>query len=244
MLNSLWHTVFFDPVYNGLIFFIDIIPGGDVGIAIICITILVKVLLLPLSVKAVRTQKIMKEIEPRLKELKEKHKDNREAQARAMMDIYKEVGLNPFSSIILLFIQIPFIIAIYLSVYKGGGVVLPEINTALLYSFIPNPSPELVSMMFLGVVDMGGKSIFLALLASVTQYIQTHLTLPSPEPRKEGSEPNFKEDFARNMHFQMKYGMPVIIFFAAYFISAAIALYFVVSNLVGIAQEFYVRRHR
>ena len=67
MFNYIWHTFFFDPVYNGLVFFIDVIPGGDVGLAIIATVIVVKTILLPLSIKAAKTQRVMREIEPKLK---------------------------------------------------------------------------------------------------------------------------------------------------------------------------------
>ncbi|MEZ4194901.1 MAG: YidC/Oxa1 family membrane protein insertase [Candidatus Paceibacterota bacterium] len=242
MFSYIWHTFFFDPVYNGLVFFIDVIPGGDVGLAIIATVILVKMILLPLSIKAAKTQKVMREIEPKLKELKEKYKDNREEQARQMMVIYKEAGMNPFASIFLLFLQIPIIIALYFSVYSGGGIALPEINTEILYSFIA--SPVTVTMNFLGIIDITGKSMILALLAGVTQFYQIKLSMPALPPKVEGAEPSLKDDFMRNMQLQMRYVMPIIIVFAAYAISAAIALYFFVSNLVAIGQEFYVRKHR
>lgn len=242
MWSTIWHTIFFDPIYNGLVFFIDVVPGGDVGIAIILITIIVKVLLLPLSIKVARTQKIQRELEPKLKEIKEKFKNKREELARATMDVYKEAGLNPFASILLAFIQLPIIIALYLSVYRGGGIPLPEINTDLLYTFIP--TPETVNMLFVDLIDMAGKSLPLAFLAGITQYVHSHISLPKPEPRKSDAEPNLKEDFARSMQAQMRYVMPLLIFFVAYTISAAIALYFTVSNLVAIAQEFVVRKHR
>jgi len=237
MFSYIWHTIFFDPVYNGLVFFIDVIPHGDVGLAIIATVILVKVLLLPLSIKAVKTQKIMKELEPKLKELKEKFKDKREEQAKAMMLLYKDAGMNPFASILLLFIQIPFIIAIYLSVSKGGGIPLPGINTDILYSFIPNPA--IVSMEFLGELDITQKSLMLALLAGATQFFSTRLSMSATplKVKEPEAKPNLKDDFARNMQFQMKYVMPVFIIFIAYSFSATIALYFVVSNLVQIAQE-------
>ncbi len=242
MFSYIWHSFFFDPVYNGLVFFIDVVPGGDVGIAIILITVLVKVLLLPLSLKAARTQRLMRELEPKLKEIKEKFKDKREEQARAMMDLYKEAGLNPFASILLIFIQIPIIIALYLAVYRGGGVPLPDINVDLLYAFIP--SPETVNMMFVGLIDMAGKSLPLALLAGATQFVHAQLSFPKPEPKKEGAEASFKDDFARSMQMQMRYVMPLIITVVAYTISAAIGLYFVVSNLVAIAQEVLVKKEK
>jgi YidC/Oxa1 family membrane protein insertase len=242
MFSYIWHTFFFDPMYNGLIFFIDIIPGGDVGLAIIAMVVIVKTILLPLSIKAAKTQKIMREIEPKLKELKEKYKDNREEQARAMMVVYKEAGMNPFASIFLLLLQIPIIIALYYSVYSGGGIALPAVNTSILYSFVADPL--VVSMNFLGMIDITSKSLWLAALAGITQFFQIKLSMPELPPRDPNAAPDLKEDFMRNMQLQMRYVMPVIIFFAAYFISAAIALYFFVSNLVAIAQEYYVRKHR
>jgi YidC/Oxa1 family membrane protein insertase len=242
MFNYIWHTFFFDPVYNGLVFFIDVIPGGDVGLAIIATVIVVKTILLPLSIKAAKTQRIMREIEPKLKELKEKFKDKREEQAQAMMQIYRDGGINPFASIFLMFLQIPIIIALYFSVYSGGGVALPAINTDILYAFIA--APEFVNMNFMGIVDITGRSLVLALLAGVTQYFQVTLAMPALPPRDPKAAPSFKDDFARNMQLQMRYVMPVVIFFVAFAASAAIALYFFVSNTVAILQEFHVRKHR
>lgn len=242
MFNYIWHTFFFDPVYNGLVFFIDVIPGGDVGLAIIATVIVVKTILLPLSIKAAKTQKIMREIEPKLKEIKEKFKDKREEQAQEMMKIYREGGINPFASIFLMLLQIPIIIALYFSVYTGGGIALPAINVDILYGFIP--VPDFVNMNFIGIVDITAKSLILALLAAVTQYFQVTLAMPKLAPRDPNAVPNFKDDFARNMQLQMRYVMPVVIFFAAYALSASIALYFFVSNVVAILQEIYIRKHR
>ena len=180
MFSYIWHTFFFDPVYNGLVFFIDIVPGGDVGLAIIATVVVVKTILLPLSIKAAKTQRIMREIEPKLREIKETHKDNREAQALAMMTIYREAGMNPFASLFLIFLQIPIIIALYFAVYSGGGIKLPDINVDLLYAFINNPS--VVNMNFLGMIDITGKSVFLAFLAGVTQYYQVKVSLPEMPP--------------------------------------------------------------
>lgn len=242
MFSSIWHTFFFDPVYNSLVFFIDVIPGGDVGLAIIATVLVVKTILLPISIKAAKTQRIMKEIDPKLRETKEKYKDDKQKQAQAMMEVYREAGMNPFASIFLVFLQIPIIIALYFSVYSGGGIALPEINTALLYSFIAAPVD--ITMNFLGWFDITERSIWLALGAGVTQFIHVNVSMPKLPPKEEGAEPNLKDDFMRNMQVQMKYVMPVLITVVAYSISAAIALYFVVSNLVTIAQEFYVKRHR
>ena len=242
MFSSIWHNLFFDPVYNTLVFFIDVIPRGDVGLAIIATVLVVKTILLPISIKAVKTQKVMREIEPKLKELREKHKNDRQAQSQAMMAVYQEAGMNPLASIFLIFLQIPIVIAVYFSVYKGGGVPLPNINIDILYSFVSEP--VLVTMNFLSVIDISEKSILLALAAGVTQFIHVNLTMPKLPPKEEGVEPNLKDDFMRNMQTQMRFVMPVLITIVAYTISAAIALYFLVSNLTMIAQEYFVKKHR
>lgn len=242
MFSTIWHTLFFDPVYNSLVFFIDILPKGDVGMAIIATVLLVKTILLPISIKAVKTQKVMRDIEPKLREIKEKHKDDRQQQAQAMMEVYRDAGMNPFASILLVLIQIPIIIALYFSVYSGGGVALPEINLDLLYAFVSAPAE--VTMNFLGLIDMAGRSWLLAIGAGITQYFHVTLTMPKLPPKEPGAEPNMRDDFMRNMQTQMKYVMPVLITFAAYYISAAIALYFLVSNLVTIMQEIFIRKHR
>lgn len=241
MWNWIWHTFFFDPVYNILVFFVDVFPGGDVGLAIMSTVVVVKLVILPLSIKVTKMQAIMRELEPKMKELKETITDKQE-QARAMMQLYKDANINPLLSIVILFIQFPIIIAIYLSVVSGGGVALPEINTALLYSFIP--APETVSMFMLGVFDITQKSLPLALLAGVTQFLHVHLSMPALAPKEAGSAPSFKDEFTRSMHVQMRYVMPIIIVFVAYAFSAAIALYFTVSNIMAIGTELVVKKHR
>ncbi len=230
----LFNTLIYDPLYNGLVFFIDVVPGGDVGVAVILLTLLVKFILFPLSKKAIKTQIAMKAIEPELKKLKETIKDKQE-QAKAMMELYRKNGMNPFSSILLLFIQLPVIFGLYWVFFRGG---LPEINLDIIYAIIPEPT--VVNMQFLGLVDMAGKSAILAGLAGVTQFIQARLSLPPAAPRKDGD--GFKEDLARSFNIQMRYVLPVIVAVVAYVISAAVALYWLTSNIFTIGQELLVRR--
>jgi YidC/Oxa1 family membrane protein insertase len=243
MFSYIWHTFFFDPIYNLLTFFVDVFPNGDLGLAIIATVIVIKVILYPLSIKAIKTQKIMREIEPKLKQIKIDHKDNREAQSRAMLELYREAGLNPFASIAVLFIQIPVIFALGIIAVSGSaGIKLPQFNPEILYSFVP--MPDTVSMLFLGQFDIAAQSLLLALLAGATQFVSVSLSLPKLAPKEAGAEPDMKADFMRNMQLQMKYVMPVMMVFIAYAFSAAIALYFVVSNIAQIIQELLVRKHR
>lgn len=234
-MASFFHSVVFEPIYNGLVFLIDITPFADVGIAVIVLTCVIKFLLFPLSKKAVKTQMAMKAIEPETAKIKEQFKNNKEELARQTMALYKKHQVNPFSSFAVILIQIPIIFGLYYVFYKGG---LPVINTDWLYSF--TPTPDKVNMLFLGLLDISQKSILLALFAGVSQFFQAKLAMPPIKPR--GAEPNFKEDLARSMGLQMRYIFPVVVVFIAYSISGAIALYWTTSNIFAIGQELIIRR--
>jgi YidC/Oxa1 family membrane protein insertase len=244
MFTYIWHTCFFDPVYNLLVFFLDTIPGGDMGIAIIATVIVIKTLLLPLSIKGVKTQKSMRELDPHIKALKEKHKDDKEGLARAQMELYRTAGVSPFGSLLVLLIQIPVILSLGLVAMRGShGIKLPHVDPSILYHFVSVPTS--VSVHFFGLFDVTAPSILLALCAGVAQYFSTSLAMPKlpPKDTTKDSKIDFKDEFARNMQLQMKYVMPVMTVFMGY-ISAAIALYLIVSNLMMIVQEVVVRRHR
>ncbi len=234
-MKAVFDTFFYEPIYNSLVFLIDIVPGGNVGVAIILLTVGVRTILLPLSHKSVVSQAKMRAIAPHVEKLKEKHKDNKQEQARKTMELYKEHGINPFSGCLLVLVQLPVIFALYFVFFKG----LPTINTEILYSFISAPVP--MTMMFLGIL-LSGKSIILALLAAVTQYYQIKLSIPPMAPAEKGAKPSFKDDFARSFNLQIRYILPVVVFGISYTISAAVALYWATSNLFSIGHELYVKR--
>ncbi len=229
---AIWNTFFYEPLYNGLIFLTGIVPGGDVGIAVILLTLIVKTALFPVSHKSIRTQVKMRELEPELKKLKEKHKDKTE-QAKATMELYKKHEVSPFSGCLSIIIQIPVILALYYVFFKGLGF-----NHGALYSFVK--MPEIINQNFLGLIDMHGKNLFLAVLAALSQYVQAKISMPPIPPAQENA--SFKDDLARSMQLQMKYFMPVLVFVFSYSISSAIALYWFVSNLFSIGQELFVKK--
>jgi len=217
----------------------NVIPWADIGIAIIIFTVIVKFILLPLSIKAVRTQVQMKEIEPEIKKLKEKNKNNSQAQAVELMALYKERGIKPFSGFLLIFIQLPIILALYFIFLKGG---LPEVKTDILYSFISKP--ETINVMFLGLIDVTQKSLVLAIIAGVTQFFQTFVSVPKNKKTENDANKtrSFKDEMMKSMSTQMKYVLPLFVFFISYKLSAAIAIYWSASNLFHIFQEIYVRK--
>lgn len=236
-MSFIFHNFFYAPLYNGLILFISIIPFHNVGLAVILFTCIVKIIIFPLSQQSIRTQFEMKQIEPEINEIKRKYKNDKRVQAEKTMLLYKEKGINPFSGIFLTLIQLPILIALYWVFLKGG---LPNIDSQTIYSFTKIPS--VIDMTFFGV-SVADKSVLFAVLTAVAQFLQMQITIPKTTKKsdKNTQEVNFSDELAKNMNMQMKYVMPVIMFFIAKSFPLVVSLYLITSSLFAIGQELYIR---
>ncbi len=231
MISHIWNLVLYQPLLNALAFLVSIIPGGDVGIAVIILTVLVKVILFPLSQKSIESQARMNIIAPELQKIKDSGA-SKEEQATRTFELYKQHKANPFSGCLLLLIQIPIIFALYYVFLKGINF-----QSGVLYPFIHVPAH--MNMIFLGIVDISKKSLVLALLAGVSQSLQAHF-MPKPIAST-GLKASFQESFGKSMNMQMKYVFPFVVAFIAYNISGAISLYWITSNLFMVAQQIYIK---
>lgn len=238
MISTIFHAAFYDPIYNALVALVAIVPGSDVGLAVIILTLIVRVILLPFSLSAARTQQAMKRLEPHVKELKEKYKDDKERQAVETLELYKAAQVKPFASVLVVFIQLPILLALY---WVFQYEPFTALDTARLYSF--TPTPIAASLEFLGLISVTGKSIFLAIIAGATQYFQAHLALNGTmKPAENANKKSGQADFQKILGTQLKYVFPIIIGVISYTTSVAIALYFTATNLANMAQEWHVRR--
>lgn len=236
MISAAFNTLIYDPLYNGLVFFVDIVPAHDVGLAVIMLTIVVRIILFPLSRQAVRTQAAMREVAPEIEELKKKYKDKQEEQARAIFALYRERNIRPFASFFLVLLQLPILLGLYWVFWRGG---LPRVDVDLLYSFVPTPAD--VNMKFLGLVDMGARSLILAVIAGATQLIYARLSM-GPRKPAEKTDGSFSADMARSFDLQARYVLPIMIGGIAYTVSAAVPLYWIASNTFMILQELAMGR--
>lgn len=233
MLSALFHALVYDPLYNGVVFFASVVPSHDIGLAVIALTVVVRIILFPLSNKAIASQMAMKRIQPEVEELRKKFRKNSPEQSQAILALYRKRGVNPFAGLFVMLIQLPILIGLYFVFLSGG---FPAVDASLLYSFI-TPPPE-INMHFLGLVDMGAKhNIVLALLTGLTQLVYTRLSM-GPRGSLSATEATLSGDIARSFDLQARYGIPIIIGFIAYTIPAAAPLYWVTSNLFMIGQEF------
>lgn len=233
MITNIWNTVLYHPLINALALLVAFIPGGDVGVAVIILTIIVKIILYPLSQRAIENQAQMNLLAPELNKIKNSGK-SKEDQAKATFELYRAHKTNPFSGCLLILIQIPIIFALYYVFYKGINF-----DPALLYSFVKAPAET--NMIFLGLIDISKKSLVLAILAGVSQYLQAYF-MPKP-PKTENKGDSFADTFSRSMNVQMQYVFPFLVAFIAYSISGAIALYWITSNMFAVGQQLYAKKN-
>ncbi len=218
--------VFYQPIFNLLIFLYNIIPGSDLAVAIIILTIIIKILLLPLSKQSIKGQKSLQDLQPKVEEIKKKYSNDREKMGRAMMDLYKEHKVNPFSSCLPLLLQLPFLIAVF-HVFRNG---FNEETLKLVYPFIERP--EVVD----SLIELSEPSWYLAILAGIAQFWQVKMmTATKPAVKTEGSK---DESMATMMNKQMTYFMPFLTVFIGLTLPGGVALYIlVVTILTGLQQK-------
>lgn len=228
----MFQTFFYQPILNLLVFLYNIVPGNDLGIAIVLLTIIIKLLLLPLSKIAITSQKALQELQPKLEEIKKKYKDKREEMSRAMMNLYKENKVNPLSSCLPLLIQLPFLWAVF-KVFREG---FENGTLSLVYSFIERP--ESINYYSFGIVDLSVRNIPIALLAGLAQFWQTKMMIiKRPSIKTPGAK---DEDFMAIMNKQMLYFMPVLTVVIGLQFPGGLALYWLVTTVLTGLQQHYL----
>lgn len=233
MISYLFNEIFYRPLFNGLIFLYNIIPVHDIGISIIILTIIIRLILWPLTTKSIKNQKILAQIQPKIEEIRRKFKTNREVQAKALMELYSEYKINPLAGFLPILIQIPIIIALW-------RVFLSSINfnASILYSFIAVPIN--IQSMFLGIIDLSQRNVLLVITAGVLQYFQTKMVMPSSAKAMEGKSAG-SPDFSRVMSKQMLYLAPILSIVIFWSLPAALSLYWVVFNILLIVQQYFTQ---
>ncbi len=230
-ISLLFNEILYQPLFNGLIFLYNIIPWHDFGIAIILLTIIIRLILYPLNQKAIRSQKALAILQPQIKEIQTKFKEDRAKQSQALMELYKTNGINPASGCLPLLVQLPILFALYQVFWNG---LKPE-SLNNIYSFISRP--EAINPWFLGFIDLSKAFWPLAVLAGILTYIQSKMMTgkqPSGAPQS--------SDFASLMSKQMLYFMPLLTVFITWKLPAGLTLYWVVVTLFGIGQQYLVMK--
>lgn len=242
MISKIFKDILVFPLINILVFSYHYIP--DIGIVIILLTVLIRLVLLPSFHKSLKHQRALQKLQPKMDEIRNKYKDDKEAQAKAMMELYSVHKVNPLSSCLPLLFQLPILVALY-------QVFIQSLNGKALvglYSFVPRP--EHINPMFLHFLDLSKPNFILALIAALSQYVLGRMQLPA-------SNSNSQDVMASTMRTQTLYMLPLVTLLLGIRIAlhvggktfniglglpAGLTLYWIVTTLFGLAQQYYILR--
>lgn len=202
-------------------------PGNNIGLAIIVLTALIRLILTPLKYKSLESQMHQRELQPELKRIQEKYKDDRQAQSMATMQLYKDKGINPASGCIMQLIQLPILLVLFY-VFRSG---LSQDSYNLLYSFVPRPETLNTSFLWIKDLTQVDHTFILPILAGVVQFFYSKSLMASMPM---SSDPN---DMASIMSKQMMYMFPAMTVLIGRTLPAGLSLYWAVATLVDWYQQ-------
>lgn len=215
------------PLLNLAVLLYGAIGFQDLGVTIVLMTVLVRAMMLPLSLKAARSQRALAELAPELEHVKAQHKGDTNAQSQAVMQLYKKRGVNPLAGCLPLIIQLPLLIGLY-QVFIG--IFKPD-ALSLLYAAVPHPAT--INHITLGFLDISAPARILAILAGVLQFFQARMSLTA--------QPQTTQTAA--MSKQMAYFLPLLIIVIGWNLPAGLTLYWIVTTLFSIGEQLYLK-HR
>ena len=230
-MGNIFTTIFYQPILNLLVFLYNNLSFQDLGVAIILLTVIIKAILWPFGKRAIKSQKALQELQPKIDALKKQYGDDKVELSRATMNLYKESKINPLSSCFPMLIQLPFLFAVYRVFMDGLGNKLD-----LVYPFIYKP--EVIHSVFLGFLDLNKSSIYLAVLAGLAQFWQAKMmSTKKPIIKTDDSK---DESMTAIMNKQMLYFMPAITIFIGASLPGGLTLYWLVITLLTVLQQIII----
>lgn len=247
IFTQAFDVVLYRPIFNALIYLYDVIPGHDMGVAIIVLTLIIKILLFWPALSALRSQKKLQDTQPHVEALRAKYKDNKEELGKQLMEYYKTNKVNPFSSCLPLIIQLPILIALYQAFFQGLAVdTTTHLLTASQIQHLYGPlatayASTAINTTFLGWVDLVAHgNVVLALAAGLASFFQAKTLQAKKAPVSTAGSKD--ENVAATVNKQMMYILPVMTVVFAYQFPAGVALYWLVSTLFSLGQQLYFLR--
>jgi len=231
-MSYLYQIICYQPILNVLVFLYN--HTADLGIAIILLTVVIKIALWPLSQKAIKSQSELQAIQPKMEALKKKYADDKTGLGQATMDLYKEHKINPLSSCLPMIIQLPFLFAVF-RVLRSGL----QQDLGLVYSFLAKP--ENFHTLSFGFMDLSKPVIYLAVMAGVAQFIQSKMMEAKQKKANIGKDiPQGEPDMTSIMTKQMTYMFPVMTIIFGLSLPGGLTLYWFMFTTLTVLQQFIV----
>lgn len=267
MFASIFDTLIVQPIFNLLVFVYALVPGHNFGLSIIVFTLIIRLLMWPLVKKQLHHTKEMRKLQPELKKIKKATKGDRQKEAVLLRELYKERGINPFSSLGVLALQLPILLGLYSGLTKL--VHNPQALVDFTYPALRNlgsikdlaANIEVFDRTLFGVVDLfrpaleaGGTywpAMALVVGSAVSQYYQSKQLLPDDKDgrslrtilrdAKAGKKAE-QSEVSASMGRSMRFFIPVMIFIFTVRIASALSLYWLVSGIIAYIQQASILR--
>lgn len=246
---EIWNNFLVHPLINLLVGAYGLLT--DLGLAIVLVTVAIRLALYPLFVIQIRSQRAMQEVAPALAELKQKHGKDRQRMAEEQMKLYRERGVNPAAGCLPLLLQMPILFGFYAAMLQltyglggGFGAELAPLTGAqfetIRYPFIPNPLAASEALDLTApwlpwlTAGLGATDPFfiLPILAGATQLVASLMAQPAQQPKN--------LDAQQRMMQSMVYYFPVITVVIAINLPSGLAVYWVATTVFQIAQQYFV----
>jgi YidC/Oxa1 family membrane protein insertase len=216
----MWNTLIINPLLSTLHTLLNF--SGDIGVAIVLMTVLIKTLLLPLNISSSRTQKNIKKIQSKVDELKEKHKGDLKTHGIELQKLYKEHQIKPFSSLLNILLQFPILIGLYQILLKEVASVTDKVT-------------------YFGI-NITEHNYLLAIISFLSMLLLMFISTKELANTNSQTGTQFQKDFNKMMVIQMRYFLPILILVTSIFLPAGIVIYFIVSNVFGVFQYYFLEK--
>ncbi|OGY25321.1 MAG: hypothetical protein A2864_02525 [Candidatus Woykebacteria bacterium RIFCSPHIGHO2_01_FULL_39_12] len=220
-LSLLWNTILINPLVGTLSFLYSVL-FQNLGLAIIGLTVLIRILITPISIRAVRSSKKLQDLQPKLTEIKNKHASDKKRQAEEQMKLYQTHGVNPASGCLLNIPQLLFVFALF-------GILNSKIsglgfNTGFLWLDLAKPDPLFI----------------FPVLAGASQLILSRMMMPSVGSQKTSNQKDSANDLATSMQSQMMYIFPLMTTFFSTRFPSGVVLMWIIFTIFSIIQQYMV----
>src|SRR5258708_1645635 len=239
---EIFNVIFTYPILNGLMLLYHLF--GDLALSIIVLTLVIKLILFPLTLQQLKSMKATQALQPQMAQLRKKYAGDQQGQAAALQALYKEYGVNPLAGCLPLLVQMPVLYGLFFalnSILRSTTHSVSDLNSHL-YPFIPHfirfPNMELNWFTFISPslhISLGNAdpTHILPILAGLATFIQLRMSQPktpatgTPDPTQQSMK-------------TMQYFMPLITVFFGWTFPAGLALYWTVSTIFQAIQQFFV----
>lgn len=257
----MWHTFFYQPLVNALIFFYQFL-GQNLGLAIIGLTLFIRGALTPLTLPSLRSAQKLRQLQPELKKLKKKYGKDRQQFAQKQLEFYKKRGVNPAAGCLPQIVQIIILIALFQAfnqVLRPDGDVIANLNQ-ILYQPLQLAKDTLINAKFL-YLDLTQPDLFnlpefklgpltinkfpgiFLLAAALTQFLSSKLMMPGAKAAEAKAEKTKgqADDIAATMQEQMLYLMPLMTLFIGFRFPSGLVLYWLTFSVFMLIQQLWLK---